>query len=126
MPVAVDQKPARKRLDQFPRPVRKKLKPAPLLDDPAQAALLFGNEQQYRNQLWHDFVRFVRDAGAWVVTPPAEGRARCQVPDGSPLLERLAQLPRFPVATLPGTSHRLTHGRFVPVREIQVTLWRGS
>jgi len=59
-----------------------------------------------------------------VVTPPAEGRARCQVPDGSPLLERLAQLLRFPVVELSGISHRLQGGRFIPVTEIEVTLWR--
>jgi len=120
MPVAVDPKPSKQRFDQHPRIVRKKPQPAALTDDP----LLYRSEKAYRDALWRDFVRFVRDAGAWVVTPPAEGRARCQMPDGSPLLERLAQLPRFPVATLPGMLHRLTHGRFVPVREIEVQLWR--
>src|SRR6516164_3548734 len=108
MPVA----PSKQNLGEHPRAVRKKPQPAALIDDP----LLYRSEKSYRDHLWHDSVRLVRDAGAWVVTPPAEGQARCQVPDGSPLLERLAQLPRFPVATLPGTSHRLTHGRFVPVR----------
>jgi len=109
-----------KRLDQHPRAVRKKPQPAALTDDP----LLYRDEKTYRNRLWHDFVKFARECGAWVVTPPAEGRVRCQMPDGSPLLERLAQLPRYPVVKLPNVSHRLTHGRFVPVREIEVQLWR--
>jgi len=120
MPVAVDPKPVKRRWDNNPRIVRKKPQPAALTDDP----LLYRDEKTYRNQLWHDFVRFVRDAGGWVATPPAEGRARCQVPDGSPLLERLAQLLRFPVVELSGISHRLQGGRFIPVTEIEVTLWR--
>jgi len=108
-----------KNFAHHPRLKRLKPKPAALTDDP----LLYRDEKAYRRQLWHDFCRFVRDAGAWVVTPPAEGRARCQVPADSPLLERLEQLPRFPVVKLHNVSDRLTHGRFVPVTEIQVTLW---
>jgi hypothetical protein len=124
MAVAVDPKPARKRLDQFPRPVRKKLKPAPLLNDPALAVLLFGDEKQYREQLFRDFVKFCRDAGAWVISSPLERVCRVQMPDGSPLLERLAQLPRFPVVKLPNVSQRIQGGRFIETQEIEVELWR--
>jgi hypothetical protein len=122
MPVAVDPKQTRQRLDNHPRLARKATKPAPLIVP--IAALMYRDENQYRRALFRDFVLFCRDAGAWVISTPLERQCRVQVPDGSPLLERLAQLPRFPVATLPGTSHRLTHGRFVPVREIEVQLWR--
>jgi hypothetical protein len=75
MPVAVDPKRPKQNLGHHPRLARKAKKPAPLID-PA-AALLYRDEKTYRDQLWHDFVRFVRDAGAWVVTPPAQGQARC-------------------------------------------------
>jgi hypothetical protein len=119
---AIDPKPSKRRWDNHPRVVRKKPQPVALTDDP----LLYRDEKAYRLALWRDFVRFVRDAGAWVVTTPAQGNVRCQVPADSPLLERLAQLPRYPVVKLPSVSHRLALGRFVPVREIQVTLWRGS
>jgi hypothetical protein len=117
---AIDPKPSKRRWDNHPRVVRKKPQPVALTDDP----LLYRDEKQYHLALWRDFVRFARDAGAWVVTPPAEGRVRCQVPADSPLLERLEQLPRYPVVKLPSVSHRLTHGRFIEVSEILVQLWR--
>jgi hypothetical protein len=120
--VAVDPKPPKPRLDEHRRIKRKAIKPAPLIDP--IAALMYRDENQYHRALFRDFVAFCRDCNAWVISAPFERRCRVLVPDGSPLLERLAQLPRYPVATLPGISHRLTHGRFVPVREIEVTLWR--
>jgi hypothetical protein len=49
-----------------------------------------------------------------------------QLAENSALLEKLAQLTRhYPIVKLPGTSHRLQGGRFVPVSEIVVELWRG-
>jgi hypothetical protein len=121
---AIDLKPSKRGWDNNPRIVRKKPQPV-VLDDEAEARLRM-SEDEYRRELFRSFVAYCRDAGSWVITPPFERRCRVLVPDGSPLLERLAQLPRYPVATLPGISHRLTHGRFVPVREIEVTLWCGS
>jgi hypothetical protein len=101
-----------------PRPV------APLLDNLEARLLLTASEREYRETLFRDFVKFCRDAGAWVISPPFERRCRVLVPDGSTLLERLAELPRFPVVKLPNVSHRLQGGRFITVTEIQVTLWR--
>jgi hypothetical protein len=70
-------------------------------------------------------VAYCRDAGAWVVSPPFDPRCRVLMPADSPLLERLAQLMhRYPVVKMPNLSHRLQGGRFVPVTEVQVTLWR--
>jgi hypothetical protein len=116
--------PTAKRLDKHPRIVRRK-KPQPVvLDDDAEAHLRM-SENEYRREVFRSFVRYCRDAGAWVVSPPFERRCRVLVPDGSTILERLAELPRFPVVKIPGMSQRLTHGRFVPIIEIQVTLWRG-
>ena len=100
--VTIDPRPSKRRFDTHPRAVRKKPQPVALTDDP----LLYRDEKTYRETLFRDFVRFCRDAGSWVVTPPFERRCRVLVPDGSPLLERLAQLPRYPVATIPGISHR--------------------
>ena len=119
---AIDPKPSKRRFDEHPRLKRKATKPAPLIDP--IAALMYRDEKAYREALFRDFVKFCRDAGAWVVSAPFERRCRVLVPDGSPLIERLAELPRYPVATLANVSHRLTHGRFVPVREIEVQLWR--
>jgi hypothetical protein len=111
-----------RRLDKHPRIARKK-KPVAVLNDD-QARLMFAGEKTYRERLFRDFVKFARDCNAWVVSPPFERRCRVLVPDGSTLLQRLAELPRFPVVKLPNVSHRLTHSRFVPVREIEVTLWQ--
>jgi hypothetical protein len=121
---AIDAKPPRPRLDQHPRLKRQKPKPAPLLDDLDARLLMAADEKTYRETLFRDFVKFCARCGAWVVSAPFEKRCRVLVPDGSPLLERLAELPRYPVASLPGISHRLTHGRFVRVSEIEVLLWR--
>jgi hypothetical protein len=118
---AIDAKPSRRRFDEHPRLKRKATKPAPLIDP--IAALMYRDENQYRRALFRDFVLFCRDAGSWVVSTPLERQCRVQVPDGSPLLERLAQLPRYPVVKLPNLSHRLQGGRFIPVSEIVVTLW---
>src|SRR5215470_13108085 len=112
------------RLDKWPRLKRVKSKPAPLLDDLEARLLLTTSETEYRQILFRDFVKFCRDAGAWVVSAPFERQCRVLMPQDSPLLERLAQLPKYPVVKLENLSHRLTHGRFIPVTEIQVTLWR--
>jgi hypothetical protein len=118
---ASDPKPSKRRLDHHPRLARKKKPVAPLLDD-LEARLLLP-EREYRETLFRDFVKFCRDAGAWVVSPPFERRCRVLMPPDSPLLERLAQLPRYPVVKMPNVSHRLHGGRFIPVIELQVTLW---
>jgi hypothetical protein len=122
MAIAVDTKQTRQRLDNHPRLKRKATKPAPLIDP--IAALMYRDETQYHRALFRDFVKFCRVAGAWVISPPFDRRCRVLVPNDSPLLERLKQLPRYPVAILPGSSHRLQGGRFIPVTEVQVTLWR--
>jgi len=93
-----------------------------LLDDEAEARLRM-SEAEYRRELFRSFVKFARECNAWVVSPPFERRCRVLVPDGSDLLERLAQLPRFPVVKMPNVSQRLQGGRFIEVQEIQVTLW---
>src|SRR6516165_8827908 len=117
-----DLRPSKRRWDNHPRIVRKKPQPV-VLDDEAEARLRM-SEAEYRRELFRSFVKFARECNSWVVSAPFERRCRVLVPDGSPLLERLAQLPRYPVVKLPGTQHRLVHGRFVSVTEIQVTLWR--
>jgi hypothetical protein len=129
MPVAVDQKKPQQNLGHHPRLARiaKQKKPVSALgDDPAQFQLFWGlSEKAYRERLFADFCGFCRRHNAWVISPSHEGsRARVQIAEGSPLLERLKQFPRYPVATLPGISHRLTHGHFVSVQEIEVQLWR--
>jgi hypothetical protein len=121
MPAAIDPKPPKQRFDQHPRAVRKK--PAPVTLDDTAEALLRMSEGEYRRQLFKDFCRFCRDAGAWVVSSPLERVCRVQMPDGSPLLERLAQRPKFPVVISPGVTHRLQGGRFIEVSEVMVTLW---
>jgi len=123
---AIDSRPSNCRWDSHPRVARKaKPKPVTLGDDAAQVMLFYGiDEKTYREKLFVDLCKFCRKNGGWVISPSHQGRAVIQMAEGSPLLELLTQWPRFPVATLPGTSHRLTHGRFVPVTEIQVTLWR--
>jgi hypothetical protein len=128
MAVAVDPKRPRQNLGHHPRLARvaKEKKPASSLgDDPAQYQLFWGlSEKAFREKLFADFCRFCRQNGGWVISPPNDGRAVVQVTEGSPLPTLLKQWPRYLVAKMPGTSHRLTHGRFVPVTEIQVTLWR--
>jgi hypothetical protein len=123
---AIDSRPSSRRWDSHPRVARKaKPKPVTLGDDAAQVMLFYGIEEKtYREKLFVDLCRFCRQNGGWVISPSHQGRAVIQMAEGSPLLELLAQWPRYPVAILPGTSHRLTHGKFVPVTEIQVTLWR--
>jgi hypothetical protein len=121
MATAIPTKQPVQNLGAHPRPQRKAVKPAPLIDP--VAALMYRDENQYRRILFRDFVKLARDCGAWVISPPFDPRCRVLVPDGSTILERLAELPRFPVVKMPGTSHRLTHGRFVPVQEIEVRLW---
>jgi hypothetical protein len=122
MPVAVDPKPSRQRFDQHPRAIRKKPQ-AVVLDDEAEARLRM-TEAEYRRELFRSFVSYCRDAGSWVVSAPFERQCRVLMPPDSPLLERLAQLPKYPVVKMPGISHRLQGGRFIPVIELQVTLWR--
>jgi len=128
MPAAIDPKPP-KRFDQHPRHrrvARKKPVPVVLGDDAEEVKLFHGlSEREYRDRLFRDFTDFCRKHNAWVISPSHEGsRVRVQIAEGSPLLERLKQFPRYPVAILPNPSHRLSHGRFVPVREIEVQLWR--
>ena len=125
---AIDSRPSKGRWDNHPRVARiaKQKKPASVLgDDPAQFQLFWGlSEKAYREKLFADLCSFCRQHNAWVISPSHQGRAVIQVAEGSALLELLAQWLRFSVATLPGTSHRLQAGRFIPVTEIQVTLWR--
>jgi hypothetical protein len=113
-----------KRFDVRERLKRVKPKPAPLLDDIVARLLLTANEREYRRILFRDFVKLARDCNAWVISPPYERRCRVLLPPDSTLLQRLAELPRFPVVKIPGISQRLTHGRFVSVQEIEVQLWR--
>jgi len=117
-----DLRPSKRRWDNHPRIVRKKPQPV-VLDDEAEARLRM-SEAEYRRELFRSFVKFARECNAWVVSAPFERRCRVLVPDGSDLLERLAQLPRFPVVKMPNVSQRLQGGRFIEVQEIQVTLWR--
>ena len=112
---------ARQNLGEQPRAVRK-AKPKIVLDDEAEARLRM-TEAEYRRELFRSFVKFARECNAWVVSPPFERRCRVLVPDGSPLLERLAQLPRYPVVKLPGTVQRLQSGRFIGVSQVEVCLW---
>jgi hypothetical protein len=56
------------RLDQHPRPDRRNAKKP---DDGDDAALHRLDEREYRERLFADFVKYCRDAGAWVVTPPS-------------------------------------------------------
>ena len=129
MVVAVDTKQSKERLDARPRlatRLAKQKKPTSALgDDPREYQIFWGlSEKAFREKLHADLCRFCRQNGGWVISPSHQGRAVIQMAEGSPLLELLAQWPRYPVVKLPGTSHRLTHGKFVPVTEIQVTLWR--
>ena len=121
MATAVPAKPGKVNLGALPRIVRKK-KPEVTLDDTEEARLRM-SEGEYRRELFKDFCRFCRDAGAWVISSPLERVCRVQMPDGSPLVERLARRPKYPVVISPGVTHRLQGGRFIEVQEIQVTLW---
>ena len=121
MATAVPAKPGKVNLGALPRIVRKK-KPEVTLDDTEEARLRM-SEGEYRRERFKDFCRFCRDAGAWVISSPLERVCRVQMPHGSPLLERLAQRPKYPVVKMPGLSQRLQGGRFIEVQEIQVTLW---
>jgi hypothetical protein len=118
---AIDPKPSKPRLDEHRRIKRKAVKPAPLIDP--VAALMYRDETEYHRALFRDFVAFARDAGAWVVSPPFERRCRVLMPDGSPLLERLSQLPKYPVARSGAISQFLHGGRMIPATEIFVELW---
>jgi hypothetical protein len=95
------------------------------LDD-TEAALLFP-PKEYREKLWVYFVRFAREHGAWVITPPndKDGRVRVQLGQDSDLEKALEDFPQYRVTKL-GAATRLSHGRFEQVREILVTLWRDS
>jgi hypothetical protein len=121
MPVAVDPKQTKTRWDSRPRIVRKKPQPI-VLDDEAEARLRM-SEAEYRRELFRSFVKFARECNAWVVSPPFERRCRVLVPDGSTILERLSQLPKYPVARSGAISQFLHGGRMVPVTEIFVQLW---
>jgi hypothetical protein len=82
------------------------------------------SERDYRERLFREFSDFCRRNQAWVISPSHQGQARVQVAEGSPLVELLAQWPRYPVVKTQNVSHRLQGGRFIPVTEIQVSLWR--
>ena len=124
---AIDAKPPRQRFDQHPRFARRKVKPAPLLDD-AEAQLLLP-EKEYRQRLWNDFAAFVKSHGAFIVSPPDHGTVRCQVrlTDGDSQLEiAMRRLPKYRVTKLMSTATRLSHGTFQQMGELEITLWRGS
>jgi hypothetical protein len=126
MPAAIDPKPPTKRFDRHPRILRKKKAAAPdvIRYDASEVMLFWGlSEGAYRARLFSDFAAFCRKHNAWVITPPGQGTAHVQIAEGSPLLSLLAALPKYPFAIL-GDASRLAHGRFIPVTEIQVTLWR--
>jgi len=128
MPGGIDPTPARKRLDQFPRPVRKKLKPAPLIDE-TEARLLLP-EKQFREALFKDFVRFCHSHGGVVVSVPWTSPAVVLVPLGdgetSALEIALQQLPKYKVVKLPATVTRLSHGVFSEMHQIEVVLWASA
>jgi hypothetical protein len=128
MAVAIDAKPSKQRFDQHPRLKRLKPKPAPLQDE-AEARLLIADEKTFRETLFRDFVKFCRDHGAYVVSVPWHSPARVLVPpDGetSALEIALARLPKYRVVQIPAMAVRLSHGVFSDMRQIEVTLWRGS
>jgi hypothetical protein len=126
---AIDPKPSKRRWDSHPRLARRVKKPAPLVDE-AAARLLCASEKEYRETLFADFCRFARSYGAFVVSVPWQSPALVLVPLGdgetSPLEIALQQLPKFRVTKLPATTTRLSHGVFEAMRQIEVTLWRGS
>jgi hypothetical protein len=121
MATVIAAKRSTRRWDCNPRIVRKK-KPEPALnDDP----LYYRDEKSFRTALWHGLARLARECNAWIVTPPNEGRVRIQMAEGSPLLERLAAFPRYPIIRI-GKTTRLAHGKFMDVDIVQVQLWRGN
>ena len=95
-----------KRFDVHPRAVRKKVKPASLLDDDEAHLLL--PEKEYRQRLWNDFAAFVKSHGGVVISPPDHGTVRCQVrlADGevSGLEKSLQALPKYKVTKSPSTA----------------------
>jgi hypothetical protein len=102
---AIDAKPTKRRFDQSPRlarVARKKPAPVTLGDDAAQVMAFYLTERSYRERLFQDFCGFCRLHAGWMVSPSHQGRARVQIAEGSPLPEKLAQLPRYPVVKLPG------------------------
>lgn len=117
-----------KRFDVHPRAVRKKVKPASLLDDDEAHLLL--PEKEYRQRLWNDFAAFVKSHGGVVISPPDHGTVRCQVrlADGevSGLEKSLQALPKYKVTKSPSTATRLSHGVFETMRELEVRLWRDN
>jgi hypothetical protein len=117
---------AKQRLDCHPRAVRKKVKPAPLLDD-AEAYLLLP-EKEYRQRLWNDFAAFVKSHGGHVVSPPDHSPVRCQVrlADGetSPLEKAMEALPKYKVTKLTSTAIRLSQHGFQQMAELEIVLWR--
>jgi hypothetical protein len=113
-----------KRFDVRPRlarVARKKAPPAALDDDP----LLYRDEKTFHAALWDGLAKLARECNSWIVTPPGQGRVQIQMAEGSPLLERLAAFPRYPIIKF-GKTSRLAHGRFMEVDVIQVQLWRNS
>jgi len=118
----------RQRLDCHPRAVRKKAKPAPLLDDLDARLLMAADEKTYREILFRDFVKFCRDHDGFVVSQPWRSPAVVLVPLGDGETSRLeialSCLPKYRVVKLPSTAARLSHGVFETMRQIEVQLWR--
>jgi hypothetical protein len=109
-------------MPKLARLVRKKAPPVELGESEIMSVW---DRKEFRGKLWVKFAEFVRENGAWVITPPADGNVRVQIPDGSELLQRLAPFRKYPVAYV-GEATRLSHGKFVRVSEYQVRLWRDS
>jgi hypothetical protein len=124
MPVAVDPKPPKPRLDEHRRIVRKKPELAVLDHVEARSVL---PEKQYREMLWLDFCRFARSHDGIVISVPWRSPATVLVPLGNGETSRLEialqQLPKYPVVKLPSTAVRLSHGVFETMRELEVHLW---
>ena len=124
---AIDARPSKQNLGHHPRTVRK-AKPKVALDD-TEAHLVLP-EKEFRQLVFASFVKFCRDHGGVVVSVPWQSPAVVQVPLGDGETSRLeialSRLPKYRVVKLPAIAVRLSHGVFETMRQIEVTLWRGS
>ena len=115
---------SKRRWDSHPR-VARKAKPRVALDDTEAHFLL--PEKQYRELLFHDFVRFCRDHDGVVISVPWQSPAVVLVPLGdgqdSELEIALRNLRKYPVTKVPGTMTRLSHGIFETMRPTEIRLW---
>jgi hypothetical protein len=129
MPVAVDQKATRQRLDNHPRLAprlaKKRKAPVTLGEDAAEAMLLNGfSEREYRERLWIEFSRFARSHHGYVVSRPFANPARVQVPAENTSFENaMASLPRYRLVKLGSLSSRLAHQVWQTMRELEIWLW---